>query len=141
MEEDFKRRLSIKSVHFLDKDEYSDNGELDFRMLTQNSRRPRSKSNPLGGGSATSGGSLGRAAGQGVARDLHGSNANGEYNIRLKSDWLDATSSADGTASPADPHSCKVYKIAQRSCTRLSSSTPDLSSLKSLAPPTPPRPR
>lgn len=126
MEEEFKHRLSIKSVHFMDSDDdrdavvklYSDD-EVDMERFLPNtnslgSRRPRSTSNPhtaslkVGSSSYVPSG------------DRRRSKNSGDYAIRLKHDWVDTT---------LDPHSCKGYKIAQRSNTRLSSSTPDLSKL------------
>lgn len=129
-DDEFKRKLSIKSVHFVDNSDcgsvdsgtklYSD-GDLEFdhhERLSSNKnvfslqQRPRSKSNPQNR-------TIAHFDGDQV---LPG----GEYSIRLKQDWIDAT---------ADPHSCKCYKIGQHSNTRLSSSTPDLSKLFSWHPP------
>lgn len=93
-----------KSVHFVDLDGseqfYSDG---DYRTLTSiGAVRPRSKSNPPN---------------PTMIRDRE--DKPGECGvIRLKSDWINQ-----------DPHSCKCYKIAQRSNTRLSNSAPDLSKL------------
>ena len=121
-EEEFKRKLSIKSVHFVDDSDcgsidsgtklYSDE-DLEFdhessKFVLQQRHRHRSKSNPQ---NRISGGDITIAH---FGEVLPG----GEYGIRLKQDWIDA-----------DPHSCKCYKIGQHSNTRLSSSTPDLSKL------------
>jgi hypothetical protein len=115
LDEELKRRLSVKSVHFMDSDGegsmklYSDD-EVDMEryLMGTNSGRPRSKSNPQT--ESTNVGFPGEV----------GDKNRGEYGIRLREDWVDTTT---------DPHSCKGYKIVQKSNTRLSSSTPDLSKL------------
>lgn len=115
--DDFKQ----KSVHFVDikngaklcpdRNYPNDYGDLSPSKdpLAMGSGRPRSKSipqNPMRTNFEMMGGVEDRAPDGG--------------DIRLKTDW-----------SNKDPHSCKCYKIAQRSNTRLSSSTPDLSKLLS----------
>lgn len=117
MEDEFKHRLSIKSVHFVDTDDadrgmklYSDD-EVDLERFLPSTNsfgpgRPRSKSNPQT--ASVKAGSAGFPPMEGEERN------SGEYGIRLMD-------------TATDPHSCKGYKIAQRSNTRLSSSTPDLS--------------
>ena len=126
MEEELKHRLSIKSVHFMDCDDDRDAGirlysddEMDLERFLPDasslgSRRPRSKSNPQTASLKAS--CVPTEEGEGWR-----SKNSGDYGIKFQHDyWVDSTS---------DPHSCKGYKIAQRSNTRLSSSTPDLSKL------------
>ncbi len=116
-----ERRLSIKSVHFMDFDEsYSDEVEFRRRERIQrdaNMGRPRSESNPpttYRGDDCTTADL--RAAAADEERVNRDRSDGGDYGIRLQYD-----------CTTADPHACKCYKIAQRSNTRLSSSTPDLS--------------
>lgn len=124
MEEELKRRLSIKSVHFVDADDigmklYSDD-EVDLERFLPNTYslgagRPRSKSNPQSSSlKAMDSTSFPPMDGEEQKRKN-----STEYAIRLKYDV--------GVNATTDPHSCKGYRIAQRSNTRLSSSTPDLS--------------
>lgn len=127
-EDDMKRRLSIKSVHFVDSSDdiesgarltYAGSDHVDYDTLSVDGnplRRQRSKSNPQQATRKNSG--SGNFHMLEAREEEEKARQQGEYSIRLKSDWLNS-----------DPHSCKCYKIAQKSNTRLSNSAPDLTKL------------